>query len=51
MIDSLKNSIYRNSLAFMLLTIAVAGFTVKGWSQSEIRQRRRLFQNYESTGS
>ncbi|WP_018613621.1 c-type cytochrome [Segetibacter koreensis] len=43
MIYSLKNSFYRNSLAFMLITVAITGFTVKGWSQSESAKEEDYF--------
>jgi cytochrome c551/c552 len=43
MVYSIKNSFYKNSLAFMLLTIAVAGFTVKGWSQAESAKEEDYF--------
>ena len=35
MIYSIKNNLYRNTLAFVLFTIAIAGFAVKVRAQAE----------------
>src|SRR5438270_13073424 len=43
MIHSIKNWLYRNTVAFTLLGVAVAGSPAHGWSQSESAKEEDYF--------